>query len=91
MWKEKCEEMDRCLGGTKETQAWKFIRNFRREKKNEGNINLTQNKKWKEYHKWLLIESRLEFLEGLGDVAMSAKIDICKINKEGMKRELKEI
>lgn len=36
MWERKCEETDRCMGGTKVSEAWKTVKNVRKDVKSES-------------------------------------------------------
>lgn len=36
MWERKCEEIDRCMGGTKVSEAWKTVKNVRKDVKSES-------------------------------------------------------
>lgn len=91
LWERKCEEIDRCLGGSRVAQAWKVIKNVRKERKEKGNINLIQNRKWEEHYRTLLIENRSEFLGEIDEVIINNEIHIQAIDKKEVKKELREM
>lgn len=61
IWEKKCEELDRYLGGTRVSQAWKTIKNIRTEGKRASSISLISIKQWRDYYERLLNEDRVEF------------------------------
>lgn len=61
MWENKCDEIDRKMGGTKISEAWNTIKNLKRDTKNTCNIALISMKEWEEYYRSLLTEDRDTF------------------------------
>lgn len=91
LWERKCEDVERYLGGSRVAQAWKVIKNIRKERKEKGDINLIQNRKWEEHYRTLLTENRNECLGEIDEVLVNNEIDIQAINKEEVKKELREM
>lgn len=58
-WDKKCREIETYIGGRRCTEAWKFLRDFRREV-NDSWQGISA-KKWEQYYKTLLTETRNEF------------------------------
>jgi hypothetical protein len=59
-WEAKCDELDRFMGGTKVAQAWKTLKQFRKNEKNEDNISLIKLNEWEEYYTKLLKDNRVQ-------------------------------
>ncbi|XP_030763574.1 uncharacterized protein LOC115888129 [Sitophilus oryzae] len=55
-WDRKCEHIERYMGGSKVSEAWKAIKNIRRENKRSAHIDMINMEKWQEYYKILLTE-----------------------------------
>lgn len=91
LWEKKCEDVERFLGGSRVSQAWKFIKSVRQESKETGNINLIQSKKWKEYYMSLLTENRDEFLGEIDEVTAINEECMQIINKKEIKNALREM
>ena len=50
------------MGGTRVSEAWKTIRNIRKDNKNGTNIALIKINEWESHYKKLLCEKRTEFV-----------------------------
>lgn len=61
MWERRCEEVDRYMGGTKISEAWKMIKNLRQEEKQRCNLSLIPLQQWEKYYTELLTETRDKF------------------------------
>ena len=62
-WERKCEEVDRCMGGSKVSQAWNTIKNLKNGGKQRNKVQLIGLKEWTEHYKALLTENRPKFKE----------------------------
>ncbi|KAF2900589.1 hypothetical protein ILUMI_05597 [Ignelater luminosus] len=58
IWHKQCEELNRYMGGTKVPQAWKTIKNIRKDVTEKANIPLINMSTWTEH---LLKENRNEY------------------------------
>lgn len=61
LWDRRCEQVDRCMGGTKVNEAWKFIKCLRKNKNERINVPIINISKWKEHYEKLLTENRVEY------------------------------
>ncbi|XP_044762034.1 uncharacterized protein LOC123319231 [Coccinella septempunctata] len=61
LWEKKCEEIERCMGGTRVAEAWKAIKNLRRENKESAGMSLINMEEWEKYYRTLLTEKRKDF------------------------------
>ena len=42
MWERRCEELDRYMGGTKISEAWKMVKDLRKGEKQRCNLSLEE-------------------------------------------------
>ena len=61
VWEQKCEKLDRYMGGTRVSEAWRTIRNLRKDTQENSNISPIDIQTWEKYFKNLLTEERKEF------------------------------
>ena len=45
-WEKKCEEVDRYMGGTRVAEAWKTIKNVRKDTRENAKLNLIKLQEW---------------------------------------------
>lgn len=57
-WQTKCEEIDRYMGGAKNTESWELIKNLRKSERSKVNIQSIAEEKWIEYYSELFEEDR---------------------------------
>lgn len=63
LWEDKCDEIDRSLGGSKAKQAWKILRTLKKNNKESRIIDPIGIDKWKQYYQELLTEKRNQFMD----------------------------
>jgi len=90
-WERKCDEMDRQMGGTQVSEAWKFIKNLRKEKKETGNINPISMTEWNEYYRNLLTEVRPEYEMNYGEIKIDPPDEIRPITVDEVKETVREL
>lgn len=90
MWEKKCEELDRCMGGTRVAQAWRTIKNLRKDGKQNNNLPLISNNEWTAYYKQLLTENREEFIAHDIAVDTAYNTTVREITVEEVKDTLKK-
>lgn len=61
MWERKCSEINRYLGGTRVTEAWKFVKRLRKDTNDSVKITTIETEEWKEYYSKLLKENRDQY------------------------------
>lgn len=89
MWERKCEEVDRYIGGTKTAEAWKVIRNLRKNEKETYKMNLINTKEWESHYKALLTENRPEFKQYNVNCQETTVEEVEQITVEEIKETLK--
>ena len=89
MWERKCEEVDRYIGGTKTAEAWKVIRNLRKNEKETYKMNLINTKEWESHYKALLTENRPEFKQYNVNCQETTFEEVEQITVEEIKETLK--
>ncbi|KAF5297791.1 hypothetical protein FQA39_LY11940 [Lamprigera yunnana] len=73
IWEWKCEEIERYLGETRVSHAWRTIRNLRKDKKKTGGINLISGKEWVNHYRELLTYNREMFKGNIEEVNTNEK------------------
>lgn len=61
-WEKKCSEIEMYLGGTRSSEAWKFIKTLRNENTQRTTLPLISIKAWEDHYKKELTEDRQEYL-----------------------------
>jgi hypothetical protein len=61
MWDRKCQEINAYIGGRKCTEAWKFIKKFRKKKKESVHLQMIPTDRWVQYYQDLLKQNRPEY------------------------------
>ena len=61
LWEQKCEEIDRYMGGTKVSEAWRTIGNLRKEGRYNNKLSLISLNEWVDHYRTLLSENREKF------------------------------
>ena len=62
-WTKKCEYIERYIGDTSSSEAWRTIRSLRNSNTNKTHIGSISSKQWKQHFEDLLVESRKQFIE----------------------------
>lgn len=62
-WENACAQIDQYLGGARNSESWKLIKNLQADRKEKVNITQIKPTDWENYYKNLLTESKKEFLE----------------------------
>jgi len=88
-WEEKCEQINRYMGGTRVSEAWRAIRNLRKDNKNGNNIALINMNEWEDYYQKLLREDRPQFTARSIPEETNIRADIDKISVAELKKALK--
>jgi hypothetical protein len=57
-WENKCEEVDRCMGGTKVKEAWRVVKSLRKNTTERSHISPINMMTWRNYFQNLLTEER---------------------------------
>jgi len=91
LWERKCEEVERCIGGARVSQAWKTIKNLRKDRKDSGSIALIKAEEWRQHYKKLFTEDRPEFREPFDEVFVHRNENIEFITKIEVKKALQEM
>lgn len=60
-WEKKCEELERLIGGTRVSEAWKTIKNLRKNHRESRALQIITPEEWKEHYVSLLTENRDAF------------------------------
>ncbi|XP_047107262.1 uncharacterized protein LOC124776352 [Schistocerca piceifrons] len=62
VWEQSCQKIESYIGGKRNTEAWKTIKNLRRNSKETTHIKYITHDSWEKYFKSLLTENREEYL-----------------------------
>ncbi|XP_030766244.1 uncharacterized protein LOC115890192 [Sitophilus oryzae] len=89
IWETKCERVERYMGGTRVSEAWKTIRNLRRDEKQNSKLELISMEKWEDHYKQLLTKNRTEFKLEVPDLKNAKDIDVNEISVNEIKKALK--
>lgn len=89
MWDRKCEYLERCLGGTQVSEAWKTIKSLRRDEKNMSRLEIISMGEWENYYKTLLTETREKFNSKI-QVENNPRSQVERITLEELRKALKE-
>lgn len=60
-WAERCQEIERYIGGARCTEAWRLIKELKTQKRENG-LNLVQPEAFVTHYRDLLTESRQDYL-----------------------------
>ncbi len=91
IWEKRLEEMDRYMGGTRVSEAWKFIKNLRKGNKDTGRLDIIKMKEWKEYYETLLTENRPHFEMNYDEKTIDQTDEIKPITVDEIKETLREM
>lgn len=93
MWEDKCERLNRLMGGTRVTEAWKTVKNIRQDVREQVNKPLISLEIWERYFSELLKENRREFLtENLPmDINENYIENIDRITSQEIKKTIKSM
>ena len=61
-WEKTCDKIEQHMGGTKTKEAWRVIKNLRREKKGTA-VDMIGINEWKKYFANILKEDRQEYMQ----------------------------
>jgi hypothetical protein len=62
-WENKCEEVDRCMGGIKVKEAWRVVKSLRKNTTERSHISPINMTTWRNYFQNLLTEERAEYAD----------------------------
>lgn len=91
VWEMRCAELQRYMGGTKVSEAWKTLKSLRRDDNHNTGIDLIGMKQWEEHYRQLLTEDRPEFAEQKKYDYQETFQSIQDIKKEEVERALKKM
>lgn len=89
MWERKCEEMNRYMGGTRMTEAWRFIKNIRKDSNEKVRITAITIDEWEQYYNKLLNEDRAQYKEIHFEVIENKGRDVEEVTVEEIQDALK--
>jgi hypothetical protein len=62
VWNKTCQDLEMYIR-SKSTQAWRFIKNVRCDKKDAAQLQYISIKQWKKYYMELLLENRAKYID----------------------------
>lgn len=89
-WEKKCNYIDKHLGGTRSSEAWKTIKAMTTTSQNKVVMNSMSHRQWIEHFTDLLVESREKYLKKEDCMEPTSKIVTSRGNKIGCKRNKTE-
>lgn len=75
-WEKKCDYIDKHLGGTRSSEAWKTIKAMRTTSRNKVVMNSISHRQWIEHFTDLLVESREKYLKKEDYMEPTSKIEL---------------
>uniref|UniRef100_A0A6P7G741 Uncharacterized protein LOC114336621 n=1 Tax=Diabrotica virgifera virgifera TaxID=50390 RepID=A0A6P7G741_DIAVI len=89
-WEQRCREVECHLGGSRSSEAWRFIRNLRNENRNNTNLQMIDLKKWKTHYKEELQENRQEYIN-TSPKHYNLNGQVVELNDEFVERMIKSL
>lgn len=90
-WNKKCEEVEKCIGGTKTREAWKVINTLRENNRQKAKIQMIQIETWKKYYEQMLTEDRQEYIRRDPEQRRDDDLRVERITEQEIREALKGI